>query len=201
MAQQIAYQSHTLKYEGRILSLRPTLRCAITLEAMHGDFDKLIEKLTAFDTQTVKAMITHAATSDPNPFLCHIENAPLGQLRANILPLLFQVVAGFFPDDPEPRPTAAKPQRSLPWSKVFSELYGYGTGWLGWTPEQSFNATPAELIAAFNAHVTKLKAIHGGEDDTKEPDPEQREQNVKDGLDPDLDRAGLRYLKRMQQGA
>lgn len=57
------------------------------------------------------------------------------------------------------------------------------------------NATPTEIDRAYRAHLEKLKAIHGGGSDEKEPDPEQAERNIAAGLDPEFDRAGLQALK------
>ena len=52
-----------------------------------------------------------------------------------------------------------------------------------------------EIDRAYKAHLEKLKAIHGGGSDEKEPNPEQAERNIEAGLNPDFDRAGLQALK------
>jgi hypothetical protein len=93
------------------------------------------------------------------------------------------------------RRATASPEKPVTWPQVFAALYDRGTGWLGWTPEQAWSATPTEIDRAYRAHLEKLKAIHGGGTDDKELDPEQVERNIAAGLDPDFDRAGLHALK------
>jgi hypothetical protein len=57
---------------------------------------------------------------------------------------------------------------------ALEELFGIGTGWLGWTPKDAWEATPAEIIAAHCAHLKKLQAIHGGGDKGKPDDYDPR---------------------------
>jgi len=51
------------------------------------------------------------------------------------------------------------------------KLYEVGTGWLGWTPADTWAATPAEIIAAQRGLFAKLKAIYGSADDQPADDP------------------------------
>ena len=109
---------------------------------------------------------------------------------------------------PAPDPKAKQVRASgkpVTWLEFYADLYENATGWLGWTPNQAWNATPTENCRAYAGHVAKLKAIHGsGEEDKqlsqKSPDPEQAARNVAAGLDPEFDRAGLNALKRNLSG-
>ncbi|WP_287245996.1 hypothetical protein [Mesorhizobium sp.] len=51
------------------------------------------------------------------------------------------------------------------------QLFEIGTGWLGWSPADTWAATPAEIIVAQRGLVAKLKAIHGTAEDKPEYDP------------------------------
>ena len=50
-------------------------------------------------------------------------------------------------------------------------LFKIGTGWLGWTPRDVWQATPAEIINAHDGLITKLKAIHGSSEEPAPTDP------------------------------
>ena len=101
------------------------------------------------------------------------------------------------PDEDTPEITTDEAMPST-WADAYRRLYSYGTGWLGWTPAETWAATPQEIADAFTAHIAKLKTIHGSnepEDATTGPDPEQRAQNLAEGLDPDFDRSAFNALK------
>lgn len=108
---------------------------------------------------------------------------------------LFELVSMLTPAPEKRAQPSQTTGKQVTWAEVFAALYGRATGWLGWTPEQAWNATPTEIDRAYRAHLEKLKAIHGGGSDEKEPDPEQAERNIAAGLDPEFDRAGLQALK------
>lgn len=38
-------------------------------------------------------------------------------------------------------------------------------GWLGWTPEQAFNASIPDILTAYEGRMDMLKAIFGGSED------------------------------------
>lgn len=38
-------------------------------------------------------------------------------------------------------------------------------GWLGWTPEQTYNAAIPDIMTAYEGRMDMLKAIFGGGDD------------------------------------
>lgn len=196
---QVVFVNFRLSYGKARLILRPTLRCASTA-AQHSGLASLIAKLEQCDLTSIHALIRSAATSadDAERFLAAIHNQPMHRIRQAILPSLFDLITALLPADPDApkRTTDQKPQS---WAKVFNDLYGYGTGWLGWTPAQTWDATPAEIITAMKAHSEKLIAMNGGEANqtAQNNDEAQRQANIDAGLDPEFDRAGLHALKRM----
>ncbi|CAM3835729.1 hypothetical protein CESP606_11710 [Cereibacter sphaeroides] len=191
----LAPEEITLTHREHTLRLRPSLRAALILERLHDGFARLFEKLDEANTQTLHAIIRTAAT-DPHraeSFLASARNVPLAPfLRAVQAPVAALCEGLLLPPDESSKPTPkAKP---LPWVDALTELYKIGTGWLGWTPAETLNATPAEIILAFDGRIAQLKALHGTADEADPGDTARRERNLAEGLDPDFDREGLRAL-------
>ncbi|WP_417724209.1 hypothetical protein [Salipiger sp.] len=198
-----AYEEVTLVQGATALRLRPTLRAACALERLHGGFPALLRKLEQTDTTTVRAIIAATATEDraANDFLRRAAKLPLS-VMVRWQPVLFVVVAALLPTPANESPAASDPDTATPWADLFQELFGLATGWLGWSPADAWNATPQEIITAFDKHLNKLRIIHGGAEKDPEKrattsgmDEEQRRANVAAGLDPDFDREGLAPLK------
>ncbi|MDO6521279.1 hypothetical protein Q4578_06755 [Shimia thalassica] len=201
MNTQPAYDAIALEYGGNAVFLRPSLRAALHLERLHGGFPELLRKIEEFDTLTVWHVITASAgrTATDDLFGYAATQSLSGFAEAAQVPC-FELVAALFPKAPEGEGKAPKTADPMPWSDVFSELYKIATGWLGWTPDTAWNATPQEITDAFEGHMNMLKAIHGSADDEQTnngPTSEQRAQNAELGLDPEFDRAGLAALKEL----
>lgn len=198
MKPQLAFDAIALEYGGNTVFLRPSLRAAMHLERLHGGFPELLRKLEEFDTLTVWHVITAGAGKTATDALFgYVAAQPLsGFVNAAIAPLS-EFVTALFPtgaDDAETKSTSTDP---LPWADLFKQLYGHATGWMGWPPVDAWNATPQEIIDAFEAHMSKLMAIHGAPEEEQGPTPEQRQENVQNGLDPEFDRAGLAGLRAL----
>jgi hypothetical protein len=172
------------------------------LERLHDGFPGLLRKVEEFDTRTVRAMIIAGGDRQAAERLIARSAAlPLSGFREATQAPLYALVAAMLPQHDEPQTEPSTTGKAMPWREVYRELFKLATGWLGWTPETAWSATPQEITDAFEAHVVKLKAIHGTADEEEATSPgntpEQRERNVELGLDPDFDRAGLHALKGM----
>lgn len=56
---------------------------------------------------------------------------------------------------------------------LLEHLFEIGTGWLGWTPEDTWSAAPAEIVAAHKGRIALLKAIFGSnEKETEQNEPD-----------------------------
>lgn len=189
------YEEVTIAHGGNVVTLRPTLRAAATLEARYG-FPALFRALDDYNLTIVSDIILASCPcrKDAAAFLSVSIGRPLFPFFAAVCEPLSQIVEML---RPAPNPTA-KPVTgpAMTWDEYLAELYRAATGWLGWTPEQAWNATPTEIERARYAHAERLIALDStNTEQEREPDPEQAERNRAAGLDPDFDRAGLQALK------
>lgn len=199
-----AFDEIVLEHGSNAVILRPSLRAASTLERSHDGFALLARRIDEFHTGTVREIIMTAATDrkDAAAFLRSLESKSLLTFHRIAQAPIAQLFAGFIPaadSNAKPSPN----DKPMPWREVYRELFRTATGWLQWTPESAWNATPTEINEAFAGHVAMLKALHGADDDKpadRQPNPEQAARNIADGLDPEFDRAGLRALKARHQG-
>lgn len=201
-----AFEEVKIAHGGNTVTLRPTLRAAVTLEAAFG-FPAMFRALAEGNFTIISEIIRATANSraDAAAFLSVHPEGPLSSFFAAVRMPLIELVSMLMPAPVQPldakaavpTPSSAK---SVTWPIFYAHQFEQATGWLGWTPEQAWNATPTEIDRAYSGHIAKLKAIHGsGEDDktatAKATDPEQAARNAEAGLDPEFDRAGLRALK------
>ena len=200
--QRPAYEQVTIAHGGNTVTLRPSLRAATILEDKFG-FPAIDKGLAELDYMIVSEIIRAASSTaqDAAAFLrSEAAGRPLSPFFEAVIDPLSDLVRMFVP---APVQRLNTPQTTtgprMTFAEMFAALYDCATGWLEWTPEQAWNATPTEINRAYHAHMEKLKAIHGsGEDDkqkSKTHDPEQAARNEAAGLDPEFDREGLRALK------
>lgn len=202
MAPLLAYEEWEIAHGGYAVRLRPSLRAAARLERLHDGFTALHQRLVDFDTATVAEIIRQSAT-DPNEaraFLRHLDTLPLATVAEIALAPLDQLVRALTPAG-DPTAKANTSTAPMSWPTAYAQLFGYGTGWLGWTAEATWNATPSEILSAFAGHIDRLHAIHGsGKPDKGEASepytPERLAELIESGgTDPTFDRAGLAALK------
>lgn len=201
--QRPAYEQVTIAHGGNTVTLRPTLRAAVTLEARFG-FPALFRGLDDLNLTIISEIILTACSSrhDAAAFLSVHPGRPLFPFFMNARGPLAELVSMFMPAPVQSLNTKPKavtnPGKPVAWADFYADLYEKATGWLGWTPETTWNATPTEIDRAYSGHIEKLKAIHGSREDkpdAKQSDPEQAARNEAAGLDPEFDRTGLRALK------
>ena len=190
----------TLSHDGNTVRLRPSLRAAMRLERLHDGFGPLITMLDQFNTTTIRDMILIAASdySAAQRFLASISTKPLQTYRHAVTGPLSSLLTAFLPaPSPDTASTSKAPEKAVPWSEAYAQLHQIGTGWLGWTPAETWAATPTEITQALEGRVAHLIAMNGGAGNTEATgnSAAQRAENEAVGLDPDFDRAGLQALK------
>jgi hypothetical protein len=133
----------------------------LRLEAREGSFAKLIEDL---QEGSLTAALFVLRDHHNHPYAnVHIMDAGLEPICANLIAFVLQC-AGI---DPDAKAEGEADTASVSFSEHLTNLYRIGTGWLGWTPETTLGATPAEITEAYKGRVEMLRAVFGGDDKPK----------------------------------
>lgn len=93
--------------------------------------------------------------------------------------------------DDEPSDAQSGSGEPITFEQLYRRLYRLGTGWLQWSPEQTWNATPKEIIEAYRGQTEMLRAIYGSADDSEQKSETQKPDQAV------FDRVGLQRLKAM----
>jgi hypothetical protein len=186
-----------IEHGGNAVRLTPSLRAAYRLHSMHG-VDKLFAGIAEGRLGVILDILAEGGAAHPPIFRTGLRDT-LDRLKK---PLYQFLAISFGADDGDQRPTSKATSSAAIDIKVsLAALFEIGTGWLGWTPAETWAATPAEILAAQRGHVAKLKAIYGsGEKDGEPSRPnvystERLAEIDQLGHDPDFDRAGFAALK------
>jgi hypothetical protein len=160
--------------DGATVTLRPTLRAAYRLEADHG-FRAILDGIANGQIVVMAAVIREAGDYPAAMLnlLNVIERDGAEALNPFKVPL-FNLVGAMIGvgDEDEEKPAKAKSDTvsdssTETFGTYFDRLFSIGTGWLGWTPAETWRATPAEIVAAQKGRVDMLRAIFGGKDEEK----------------------------------
>jgi hypothetical protein len=145
----------------RTLVLRPTLRAAFYLHQRYG-FQALSREIAEGSFTAIVDLLNATSTTTPD--------IPLHALLSDRDKLLdfVLVLAGAGAKSDKPR--TGKPAKAIPFDEYFTRLFQIGTGWLSWTPNDTWNATPAEILNAREGRLELLKAIFGKKDDDQRAD-------------------------------
>ena len=150
------------------IELRPSLRHAFRLERRPGGIMGLGRELSQGSLSATVAILEGHTYSGFLPNRIMDAGGP-----DKLFPAMRQYVFGLVGIDPDDRPEPSeRPLKSEPLIKRLEKLFEVGTGWLGWTPDQTLDALPIEIIAAHTGRVNMLKAIYGGGENRTPKSPE-----------------------------
>ncbi|MCT4332619.1 hypothetical protein MU516_07030 [Paracoccus sp. YLB-12] len=201
--------------DGRTVTLRADLRAATAIENMPGGIAGAYEGLLSQSFTTIRAVILATATDrrDGQAVLAAIASKPLSSFLSDAQAACLAVLAATLTTGDDDANDASSHGSNdgmsggeMPLRKYFQTLYGYGTGWLGWSSADTWAASPIEIESAFAAHIDRLVKLTPGASST-EATPEASASNSynakrlreieEQGFDPAFDRHGLRKLKAM----
>ena len=165
----------TLKLGSALVTLCPTLRCGLRLEARDGSFAKLIEDLQ--DGSLTAALFVLRGHYNHPYANGHVMDAGLEHVCAGLIAFVLQC-AGI---DPDATAEGDADTDSVSFAEHLANLYRIGTGWLGWDPNTTLNATPAEITLAYQGRVEMVKAVFGGEQETQ-PKPKSTPDQIRDAF-------------------
>lgn len=151
--------------QGGGITLRATLRALAAISGRYHDLVELYRRIADFDYDATYNLIV-ATCTEPDKINLPAEPdwlhpRSLDQFFTLVTPQLLtfiEQVAGV--DETE----SAEPSEPVALSELVERLFKIGAGWLEWSPEDTWNATPAEILLARDGLVEKLKAIHGSAD-------------------------------------
>ena len=145
------------------IHLVPRLRYAMRLERRDGSFAKLVRQVADESLSAVcEIILPHCPDIAPSD----VFDAGLSDLKWPLITYVEQCT-GIDPDDVPAKGKSSG--KTIPLGEHLLGLYRIGTGWLGWTPEQTLDATPAEIKEAYRGRLEMLKAIFGGGDEKPKP--------------------------------
>jgi hypothetical protein len=175
---RLAANSFTLQLGEKSFDLKPTLRAAFNLNIKYAGFHNLSRYLAEGSITTAVDLI-NTTIIDQNSWAAYVFKHGKSAVRDLIaardqLLDLVMVLAGN--DQTEDKPNTGKP---ISFEEYHSTVFRIATGWLGWTPDQAWNATIPEIINAYRGRREMLKAIFGGNDDDK---PAESITDIRDDL-------------------
>lgn len=198
---RLFYEEFRIEVGGEDITLRPTLRAATLVLARYGDLTTAFRSLTELNV-TVMADLLRTGSGQRLPHihfaLCDRLNdlGPVVDALSAFLAALSGAGAANDNADAKPKPTAKKRKKAKPLTlaEYHAKLFSLATGAIGWAPADAWEATPAEIEAAYAGRCTLigdiLKAALGSGDGKREYDP----------LDTERDEDGFAEL-RMMAGA
>jgi hypothetical protein len=154
-----------ISFDGMRILCRPTLRAATNLNRQFG-LTQLTRDVVTGNLTAVRRVIS--MTADDLDILGFIDVAPMQQVMSLCQPAAYALLLAMTAVD-EPSNADASEGEPMSFADFLEQLFSIGTGWLGWTPETTWEATPAEILAAYRGLIAKLEAIHGVPDDKAKP--------------------------------
>lgn len=205
MKQQLAFDRSIVPV------LRPSLRVAFDIVQEFGSLSAALEDVERVNLSTMASLVRIASTDQRgvSNFLHGITTYGLKHLpliRPIFIKLIHDLIENPFGIDT----TKAKPERTAKSEpeqtpiQYYRRLFQLGTGVLGWTPDQTWNATPAEITMAYHGRTEFvsdiLQAVFGTAEDKPQSgitpyDDEELAQIEKNGVDPNFDRTAFNDLR------
>lgn len=204
MALQPAFET-VLEAHGHAVTLQESLRAAVAIDNLPGGSPKVWEQIARQSLSAMRAVILATAPDqrDAQRVLMRIYDKPLVSFIPQAQAACLAILASYVSTTAEAAESRIPSAETLALRAYFHQLYGYATGWLGWTPAETWAASPVEIEAAFAAHTNRLVMLTSGLPASDQPEANapthytpERLREIEDlGYDPAFDRAGLHALK------
>ena len=157
--------------EGNTFAMRPTLGVAITLLYQFNDLATLWRGVTEGHFGTLSTIIATASGSSHGIVRGAIaDNMATGLRTAQAACVeLLAAITDFGTDDDDPGTATDAPGITI--ETAFAQLFKIGCGHLGWTPAETLDASPAQILLAHRGRIDLLKSIFGGGDESEGQKP------------------------------
>lgn len=161
---RLAANTFALQLGDKSFDLKPSLRAAFILYERYDGFHNLSRHL-ADGSLTAALDIMSATIVDAKAwgeYALPANGAVVRELMAATGDLIeFVMLLAGADEKASERPQTGKP---MPFDEYFTHLFQIGTGWLGWTPDDTWEATPAEIVNAQKGRMEMLKALFGSKE-------------------------------------
>ncbi len=144
------------------ITLRPSLRAAYVLERRYDGFDKLLRLVADGSLLAISDVIREGAGENTvTRYLDSLEGMSLhigiDRLAGPAAEFIFALAGA-----DRSKPVQEAPGKPISFEQHHTNLFRIATGWLGWTPDEAWDATPAEIMEAYKGRTDMLAAIFGG---------------------------------------
>lgn len=159
--------------QDRVL-LRTTLRAAMRLNRRHGGFDRILRAIMDGSAYVIADVIAESSDryADIDAVLTAASITPMElhilRLQQPLIDHVF-MLANVDANPSAEHSAAPDTGKGMTWDEYHAHLFRIATGWLGWSPEAAWNATPSEIVEAYRGRVDMIgdvfKALFGAPDD------------------------------------
>ncbi len=159
---------------GEQFALRASLRAALRLSLKYGDFGVVLRSIQHKELGVLATIVAETSTTRttvPELLEC-LSGHALQQVLAQLIPACVEVVTRFLDlgdngDDQKPKRTRQGEKR-VTHAEFYEALFEIGAGRLGWSPTDTWAATPQEILSASKGHSAFFGATpEGSNDDSK----------------------------------
>lgn len=163
----LADEEITIAFDDERIHLRPSLRAAARLERRHEGFPAIMKAVGEGSVTMIADLIEECATVPTKaPALLVVPG--MAWRLAPLIPALQVLVLNLMGVDldAEEAEESADADPRVTYAEVHARLYRLATGWLGWTPADAWNASPAEIKHAYEGRLELLRAVFGSGEET-----------------------------------
>lgn len=158
------------------VTLRPSLQAASSLLA-GGDISSVFRAIAGVSLHAISSLI-HAAQFPANRLTqTQIAEALISEgihRLSDIATELLSFMATLIPADEDGETETSE---SVTITEYLDRLFTLSTGFIGWTPEATWNATPTEIMAAVKTRMDFWSSLFGGESEKKAKYDETRDED------------------------
>ncbi|WP_314945897.1 hypothetical protein [Bradyrhizobium cosmicum] len=161
---RLAANTFALQLGDRSFDLKPSLRAAFVLWERYDGFYNLSRHLAEGSITTAVDLI-NATIVDQKAWASYALAPDSTVIRDLVAALgdLIEFVFVLTGADEKPRDNESTGEQ-IPFDEAFTNLFEVATGWLGWTPDDAWDATIAEILAAKRGRVAMLNALFGSKE-------------------------------------
>lgn len=153
---------------GHTLVLRPTLRAGVAALRLHGNFKTLLAKIDEMDTATIAKLMEIGCGASASHSLSIAGMSGLAILREPLADYVVILANGGMRPMPHQTPERESgASGSGSHEDYFASLMKRGTGWIGWTPDQTLDAVMPAIVTAFIGRQGMLRWCLGGDEDVR----------------------------------